>query len=477
MDMLANPAHAAIVRSIVDLGHNLSLQVVGEGVETDEVFATLRDAGCDLAQGYLLARPMPADELRRWLAVPVEMASRRAPAHHGLKRPAVHGAGGRRPALYPSAFTHRRSGHVPSWTPATAPGAATRWKGDRAAAVGYGQLAGRIDEHVITSAALDGNHARRPRGATPVGVRAARLRRRRRSACRRSTSSRATPGTSPCGPTATPFTSPSPRPPTRLFSSGQASRRASWCGSTPGPRTGARSSSTRRERAGTTPICATTWSPFVDAHYRTLDSPAHRGIQGKSSGGFGAMITPMLRPDLFGGLATHAGDALYECCYIPEFPKAARALRAWDGDIGAWWADFAYTAGLHPFRGPRAAHDARGLGVLLGRGRRHAGAALRPRHRAAPRRGVGALAGVGPRADGARPTPTRCARCGRCGSTPAPATSGIWISGAVAFRDALAEIGVTDVRFELFDATHGGIGWRYPLSLAYLAQRLSPVSR
>ncbi len=80
--------------------------------------------------------------------------------------------------------------------------------------------------------------------------------------------------------------------------------------------------------------------PFVDERYRTLDSAAHRGIQGKSSGGFGAMITPMLRPDLFGGLATHAGDALYECCYIPEFPKAVRALRDWDGDIGAWWENF-----------------------------------------------------------------------------------------------------------------------------------------
>ena len=52
--------------------------------------------------------------------------------------------------------------------------------------------------------------------------------------------------------------------------------------------------------------------PFVDARYGTLAAPEHRGIQGKSSGGFGAMITPMLRPDLFGGLATHAGDALYE---------------------------------------------------------------------------------------------------------------------------------------------------------------------
>ncbi len=74
MDMLANPAHAAIVRSIVDLGHNLSLQVVGEGVETDAVFATLREAGCDLAQGFLLARPMPADQLRIWLANVPEVA-------------------------------------------------------------------------------------------------------------------------------------------------------------------------------------------------------------------------------------------------------------------------------------------------------------------------------------------------------------------------------------------------------------------
>jgi len=49
------------------------------------------------------------------------------------------------------------------------------------------------------------------------------------------------------------------------------------------------------------------------------------------------MITPMLRPDLFGGLATHAGDGLYELCYIPEFGKCVRALRRYDGDIQAWW--------------------------------------------------------------------------------------------------------------------------------------------
>jgi diguanylate cyclase (GGDEF)-like protein len=66
-DMLDNPAHNAIVRSIVDLGHNLALRVVGEGVETDDVLALLRDTGCDVAQGYFFARPMPATHLREWL--------------------------------------------------------------------------------------------------------------------------------------------------------------------------------------------------------------------------------------------------------------------------------------------------------------------------------------------------------------------------------------------------------------------------
>jgi hypothetical protein len=42
------------------------------------------------------------------------------------------------------------------------------------------------------------------------------------------------------------------------------------------------------------------------------------------------MITPMLRPDLFGGLASHAGDALYKLCYLQGFGKVVRALRAYD---------------------------------------------------------------------------------------------------------------------------------------------------
>src|SRR5438067_9598860 len=49
--------------------------------------------------------------------------------------------------------------------------------------------------------------------------------------------------------------------------------------------------------------------PWVDEHYRTLPAAAHRGIQGKSSGGFGAFITPMLLPDLFGSRDSHDGDS------------------------------------------------------------------------------------------------------------------------------------------------------------------------
>ena len=80
---------------------------------------------------------------------------------------------------------------------------------------------------------------------------------------------------------------------------------------------------------------------FVDARYRTLADAAHRGLTGKSSGGYGAMVVPMLRPDVFGGLATHAGDALFELCYLRDFPEVVRVLRdEYDGSFDRFWEDF-----------------------------------------------------------------------------------------------------------------------------------------
>lgn len=213
--------------------------------------------------------------------------------------------------------------------------------------------------------------------------------------------------------------------------------------------------------------------PYVDDRYRTLDDPAHRGIQGKSSGGFGAMITPMLRPDLFGGLATHAGDALYELLYIPEFAKVVRALRRYDGSIDRWWREFrsrvAFTDPddmlLLMILGVAACFSAADDGTPVlpfdprnGRLRDEVWqrwldwdpVRMVPRH-------AGALRGM----------------------------KAIWIDGgrsdqwyldigAEAFRAALAEVGVDDVHFELFEGTHSSIDWRYPMSLAYLAGRLAP---
>jgi len=67
MDMLEDENDAIIVRSTIDLAHNLGLEVVAEGVESALVLALLRELSCDAVQGYHLARPMPADALLRWL--------------------------------------------------------------------------------------------------------------------------------------------------------------------------------------------------------------------------------------------------------------------------------------------------------------------------------------------------------------------------------------------------------------------------
>jgi diguanylate cyclase (GGDEF)-like protein len=66
--MAVDPSDAAIVRSTIDLARHLALDVVAEGVETEEVLDVLVALECDVAQGYLLSRPLPADQLDGWLA-------------------------------------------------------------------------------------------------------------------------------------------------------------------------------------------------------------------------------------------------------------------------------------------------------------------------------------------------------------------------------------------------------------------------
>ncbi len=69
---------AIIVRSVVDLGHNLGLQIVAEGVEDHETWDQLAQLGCDDAQGYFLAKPMAPGELMAWLETPGHPIATRA---------------------------------------------------------------------------------------------------------------------------------------------------------------------------------------------------------------------------------------------------------------------------------------------------------------------------------------------------------------------------------------------------------------
>jgi len=214
--------------------------------------------------------------------------------------------------------------------------------------------------------------------------------------------------------------------------------------------------------------------PWVDERYRTLPAPEHRGIAGKSSGGYGAMVTPMLRPDVFGGLATHAGDALFEACYLPEMPQTARALRdEYDGSYKRFWEDFR----------SRPAFSKDSDHVLLNQWCMAAcystdedGTVRLPFDPATselvPEVWERWLAWdpvrmVAKHADAVRSLAAIYIDAGKKDE---------WFLdlGAEAFRRALEEIGVTDVYFELFDATHMAIEYRYPLGIRYLAERLSP---
>jgi diguanylate cyclase len=67
MQMQANAADVSIVRSTIDLAHNLGLSVVAEGIESAGVFRQLQQLGCDEGQGYRIARPMPAADFRAWV--------------------------------------------------------------------------------------------------------------------------------------------------------------------------------------------------------------------------------------------------------------------------------------------------------------------------------------------------------------------------------------------------------------------------
>ncbi|WP_139491807.1 EAL domain-containing protein [Brevibacillus dissolubilis] len=70
MELLVDQSNAAIVATIIALAHNLNLQVIAEGVETEAEMSFLTQSGCDEMQGYLIGKPVPADEFERMFLTP-----------------------------------------------------------------------------------------------------------------------------------------------------------------------------------------------------------------------------------------------------------------------------------------------------------------------------------------------------------------------------------------------------------------------
>ncbi len=68
--------------------------------------------------------------------------------------------------------------------------------------------------------------------------------------------------------------------------------------------------------------------------------PGRRGVFGKSSGGYGAIVHALDYPDVWAAAACHSGDMAFELCYLPDMPDVLRALAKVDGSIEAWWTKF-----------------------------------------------------------------------------------------------------------------------------------------
>jgi EAL domain-containing protein (putative c-di-GMP-specific phosphodiesterase class I) len=84
--MARDASDAVIVRSTIELAHNMGLRVVAEGVEDEATLDQLRVLGCDAVQGFFLARPMAQKDLVAWLRARSSPAARAAGEPPGLRR-------------------------------------------------------------------------------------------------------------------------------------------------------------------------------------------------------------------------------------------------------------------------------------------------------------------------------------------------------------------------------------------------------
>jgi hypothetical protein len=214
--------------------------------------------------------------------------------------------------------------------------------------------------------------------------------------------------------------------------------------------------------------------PFIDAAYPTAADRERRGLTGKSSGGYGAMVVPMMRPDVFSALASHAGDALFECCYAADFREVARQLR--DDYEGSYDVFFERLREADPvsFEKHGGPLETYGYAACYSPDPERPGKALLPFDVSTGR----LIDEVWERwlaLDPVRMAPGHADALRSMRRIYLDAGKGdeYYLDlGAQAFSAELEKLGV-DHTVELFDGKHGGLTYRYPGAIRELASALS----
>src|SRR5918994_177627 len=213
--------------------------------------------------------------------------------------------------------------------------------------------------------------------------------------------------------------------------------------------------------------------PFVDDRYPALADRDRRGLTGKSSGGYGAMVVPMLRPDVFGALASHAGDALFEACYLADFREVARKLR--DDFESSYEVFFEALAKADHLDGEALGEplEMYGYAAAYSPDPANPGKALLP-FEIATGRLIDDVWAQWLEKDPVRMAPARAdaLRSMRRIYLDAGTRDEYFLDlGATAFGAELDKLGVEHT-VELFDGKHAGIAWRYPGALRELVLAL-----